>query len=179
MSKGQKEKIKQVNNMEQTKLENKIELVQSRLEGHDIGAMLPVLEANFTAALNATTDEDRDKMWSAIRSLCGTLTDANGDKLTVIANGRQVEPALAIVFESMINTLNNLATTLYADPLIQAIAMPSSRSGGTYDEASFVESFTESYMNKCKRAINEKRWNGKLNEAGLPEITPFPIKEGA
>ena len=59
--------------MDENKYTEKANEVLEWLKVNDAGALGPVIEATLQAGLTATTDEDRDKFWASVRSLCGTL----------------------------------------------------------------------------------------------------------
>ena len=59
--------------MDEMKYAEKVGEVLEWLKVNDAGALGPVIQATCEAGLTATTDEDRDKFWASIRSLCGTL----------------------------------------------------------------------------------------------------------
>ena len=62
--------------MDKNKYEMKATEILVWLNVNDAGALGPVIEATLQAGLSATTDEDRDKFWASVRSLCGTLPNS-------------------------------------------------------------------------------------------------------
>ena len=46
------------------------------LAENDAGAMTPVIEINLQAGNDATSDEDRDRFWEAVRAICKTLPNS-------------------------------------------------------------------------------------------------------
>tara|TARA_B110000902_G_C14149762_1_gene529047 strand:+ start:697 stop:948 length:252 start_codon:yes stop_codon:yes gene_type:complete len=47
------------------------------LKENEAGALGPVIDATIQAGLTATTDDDRIKFWSSVRSLVSALPDMN------------------------------------------------------------------------------------------------------
>jgi len=46
------------------------------LDVNNAGSLGPVIKATAQAGLTADSDEDRDKFWASVRSLCGTLPNS-------------------------------------------------------------------------------------------------------
>lgn len=166
---------KQVINMDETKWSGRSTEIRSWLATNEkqAGAMLTVIQSNLDAGDNATNDDDRDKIWMAVRAICGTLD------VSPIKKGQRMDATLSASLDSIESTLTVIYTDLYNNnPLIQAIEQPSARTGGTYTLESYIEAKISSHLGKLKRAHNEERWDMTLDKkSNLPTLTPFPIKE--
>ena len=83
--------------------------------------------------------------------------------------------ALANV-ESVVETAFASIPTEYHATLL-AVIVPHGRTGGVY---SSMDEMTAYYVNQAHNymvtSIKEGRFNGKLNKAGVPQITPRPTK---
>ena len=159
-------RIGQVKIMEQQKYETKANEILTWLEHNDAGALGPVIEATLQAGMTATTDEDRDKFWASVRSLCGTLPKSP------IRRGIQsnlTAEQMATV-DSVTSRIENAFASIGEADLILDVMLPrqtNKRSGRYSSIEEFAADMAQSVQRKLKVAINEKRWNGAYNAADL------------
>jgi hypothetical protein len=152
--------------MEQQKYETKANEILTWLEHNDAGALGPVIEATLQAGLTADSDEDRDKFWASVRSLCGTLPKSP------IRRGIQsnlTAEQMATV-DSVTSRIENAFASIGEADLILDVMLPrqtNKRSGRYSSIEEFAADMAQSVQRKLKVAINEKRWNGAYNAADL------------
>jgi len=125
---------------------------------------------------NAATDELRSTYWTAIRSIGSTMDgfpSARKGRESTLTEEQQI--ALANV-ESVVETAFASIPTEYHATLL-AVIVPHGRTGGVY---SSMDEMTAYYVNQAHNymvtSIKEGRFAGKLNKAGVPQITPRPTK---
>ena len=159
--------------MEQQKYETKTNEIMVWLDANDAGSLEPVIRATIEAGLiEGTTDEQRERYWSSVRSLCGNLAKnpvrrGSPSKHTpeALANVDAVESRLISVFSSIEE----------AD-LILDIYHPrqNDKHTGHYDS---IEAWAASMAASGKRylmqALNDSRWDGEM----VDNLTNMALKE--
>ena len=152
--------------MDSKKNETKANEILTWLEHNDAGALGPVIEATLQAGLTATTDEDRDKFWASVRSLCGTLPKSP------IRRGIQsnLTAEQVATVDSVTSRIENAFASIGEADLIMDIMLPrqtSKRSGRYSSIEEFAADMAQSVQRKLKAAIAENRWDGSLNGDNL------------
>ena len=152
--------------MDSKKYETKANEILTWLEHNDAGALGPVIEATLQAGLTATTDEDRDKFWASVRSLCGTLPTSP------IRRGIQsnLTAEQVATVDSVTSRIENAFASIGEADLIMDIMLPrqtSKRSGRYSSIEEFAADMAQSVQRKLKAAISENRWDGSLNGDNL------------
>ena len=72
-------------------------MISAWLNENDAGAMTNVIQVNLEAGNSATTDEDRDRFWEAVRALCKTLPNSPIKK----GRGSTLAPEIQAVLDSI------------------------------------------------------------------------------
>lgn len=163
--------------MEQQKYETKADEILTWLEHNDAGALGPVIEATLRAGLTATTDEDRDKFWASVRSLCGTLPKSP------IRRGIQssLTAEMSACVDSVVNRIESAFASIGEAELILDVMHPRQRgdSIGHYDSIeSWAADMAASTKRKLMAAIKDNRWDGLLNSDNLTGMDlPAPKAE--
>ncbi len=163
--------------MEQQKYATKANEILTWLEHNDAGALGPVIEATLQAGMTATTDEDRDKFWASVRSLCGTLPKSP------IRRGIQssLTAEMSACVDSVINRIESAFASIGEADLILDVMHPRQRgdSIGHYDSIeSWAADQAASVKRKLMAAIKDNRWDGLLNGDNLTGMDlPAPKAE--
>lgn len=148
---------------------------ENQPESDNLNAVL----LSLTLGDNAATDELRSTYWTAIRSIGSTMEGfpaaRRGRESTL---SEEQELVLATVEESVAAAIAQIPTD--SQDLILSVIVPHGRTGGVYeafgDYVAAMKAKAHSYMLK---AIKEGRWDGiKVNDRGVPQITPPPVNTG-
>lgn len=158
--------------MQEAKWILKTGAVRNWLDDNDAGAMTAVILANLDAGDSASSDEDRDKFWAATRAICSTLDESP------ISSTPRGDPILSAALNTVHEQCITAFTEMYENhAIIGATQMPTARTGGVFTCETFAEAKAESIVGALRRAKNDGRWDGTVNEDGLPTVTPHPIKD--
>jgi len=158
--------------MEQEKYEMKANEILVWLNVNDAGALGPVIEATLQAGLSATTDEDRDKFWASVRSLCGTLP--NSPIRRGIQSNLTAEQSANV--DSVVTRIETAFASIGEAELILDVMHPRQRgdSIGHYGSIEdWAKSMAQTVMRQLKAALKEDRWNGELTDG----LTNMALKE--
>jgi hypothetical protein len=161
--------------MDMEKFEMKVNEILVWLEVNDAGALGPVIKATCEAGLTATTDEDRDKFWASIRSLCGTLPKSPIRR--GIQSSLSTEQAASV--DSVVSRIESAFASIGEAALILDVILPrqTEKSNGRYDSIeSWAADMAASVQRKLKEAIKENRWDGTLNDENLTGMALPPVK---
>tara|TARA_R110000787_G_scaffold249084_3_gene354671 strand:+ start:914 stop:1438 length:525 start_codon:yes stop_codon:yes gene_type:complete len=156
--------------MDEMKYNEKANEILTWLKANDAGALGPVIEATLQAGFTATTDEDRDKFWASVRSLCGTLPKSP------IRRGIQssLTATQSANVDSVITRIELAFASIGDAELIMDVFFPRQR-GDSMGPYATIEDFSVDMGAKVSRAlklaIKEDRWNGELVK-GLTGMTP-------
>jgi hypothetical protein len=152
--------------MENEKFNQKANEILTWLEHNDAGALGPVIEATLQAGMTATTDEDRDKFWASVRSLCGTLPKS--------PIRRGIQSALTAEQLACVDSVTSRIELVFASigeaDLIVDVMHPRQR-GDSIGHYPSIEAWAADMASSVKRklmvAIKENRWDGLLNGDNL------------
>ena len=158
--------------MENEKYNQKANEILTWLEHNDAGALGPVIEATLQAGLTATTDEDRDKFWASVRSLCGTLPKSP------IRRGIQssLTAEMSACVDSVVNRIESAFASIGEAELILDVMHPRQRgdSIGHYDSIeSWAKAMAASGRRYMMEALNQGRWGGSMTD----NLTKMALKE--
>jgi len=163
--------------MENEKFNQKANEILTWLKVNDAGALGPVIEATLQAGMTATTDEDRDKFWASVRSLCGTLPKSP------IRRGIQsnlTAEQIACV-DSVTSRIELAFASIGEANLIVDVMHPRQRgdSIGHYPSIeAWAADMAASVKRKLMSAIKDNRWDGLLNSDNLTGMDlPAPKAE--
>lgn len=157
--------------MDEMKYAEKVGEVLEWLKVNDAGALGPVIQATCEAGLEATTDEDRDKFWASIRSLCGTLPKSPIRR--GIQSNLTAEQMAAV--DSVVNRIVSAFASICEHDLILDVFFPRQRgeSMGPYaDIEAFASDMGAKVKRSIKKAITDNRWDGLLNDDLLTGMVP-------
>ena len=150
--------------------------VRAWAETQDPSDNLQAVMLSLTLGDNAASDELRSTYWTAIRSIGSTMEgfpSARKGRESTLNEEQQI--ALATVENVVAKAFASIPTE-YHDTLL-AVIVPHGRTGGVYDS---MEEMTAHYVSAAHgymvQSIKDGRFNGKLNKAGVPQITPRPTK---
>tara|TARA_R110000744_G_scaffold121036_1_gene225398 strand:- start:1365 stop:1880 length:516 start_codon:yes stop_codon:yes gene_type:complete len=152
--------------MENMKFKEKANEILTWLKSNDAGALGPVIEATLQAGLTATTDEDRDKFWASVRSLCGTLPKSPIRR--GIQSSLSAEQSANV--DSVTTRIENAFASIGEAALILDVMHPRQRGDSIGPYASieaWAMDMASSINRKLKMAIKENRWDGSLNGDNL------------
>ena len=158
--------------MEKQKYEEKANEILVWLKVNDAGALGPVIEATLQAGLSAETDDDRDKFWASVRSLCGTLP--NSPIRRGIQSNLTAEQSANV--DSVVSRIETAFASIGEADLILDVMHPRQRgdSIGHYDSIEdWAKNMAQSVMRQLKVALKEKRWDGSLTDG----LTNMALKE--
>ena len=158
--------------MDKQKYDMKANEILVWLNVNDAGALGPVIEATLKAGLTADSDEDRDKFWSSVRSLCGTLP--NSPIRRGIQSSLTAEQSANV--DSVINRIESAFASIGEADLILDVMHPRQRgdSIGHYGSIEdWASNMAQSVERQLKLAIKEDRWSGELNDG----LTNMALKE--
>mgnify|MGYP003638050470 FL=1 len=160
-------------NMENDKWTMKSNDIREWLKHNDAGAMSAVIAVNLDAGDLATTDEDRDRFWEAVRALCKTLPNSPIKK----GRGSTLEPAIQACVDSVQNRIQLAFATISDSDLILEVMLPHGKTGGVYaDIEAFAKDMATKAVRVLKAALKEDRWDGTMTDEGLTNMTPL-VKE--
>ena len=163
--------------MDKDKYETKANEILVWLNVNDAGALAPVIEATLQAGLTADSDEDRDKFWASVRSLCGTLP--NSPIRRGIQSSLTAEQSANV--DSVVHRIESAFASIGEAALILDVMHPRQRgdSIGHYDSIeSWAADMAASVKRKLMAAIKDNRWNGLLNSDNLTGMAlPAPKVE--
>jgi len=162
--------------MDMQKYDEKVSEVLEWLKVNDAGALGPVIQATCEAGLTATTDEDRDKFWASIRSLCGTLPKSPIRR--GIQSSHTAEQMAAV--DSVVTRIASAFASIGEQDLILDVFFPRQRgeSIGPYGSMDdFAADMGAKVKRSIKKAITDKRWNGLLNDDMLTGMIPPALTE--
>lgn len=157
--------------MDMQKYTEKVGEVLEWLKVNDAGALGPVIQATCEAGLTATTDEDRDKFWASIRSLCGTLPKSPIRR--GIQSSLTAEQVAAV--DSVVNRIESAFASIGEEELMLDVFFPRQRgdSMGAYANIdAFASDMSAKVKRSIKKAITENRWDGLLNDNMLTGMIP-------
>jgi len=157
--------------MDMQKYTEKVGEVLEWLKGNDAGALGPGIQATCEAGLTATTDEDRDKFWASIRSLCGTLPKSPIRR--GIQSSLTAEQMAAV--DSVVNRIQSAFASIGEEDLILDVFFPRQRgeSMGPYGNIeNFASDMAEKVKRSIKKAITDNRWDGLLDDNMLTGMVP-------
>tara|TARA_R110000850_G_scaffold21286_1_gene62905 strand:- start:64 stop:582 length:519 start_codon:yes stop_codon:yes gene_type:complete len=157
--------------MNEEKYTEKANEVLEWLKVNDAGALGPVIEATLQAGLTATTDEDRDKFWASVRSLCGTLPKSPIRR--GIQSSLTAEQMAAV--DSVVNRITSAFASIGEEDLILDVFFPRQRgeSMGPYgDIEAFASDMGAKVKRSIKKAITDNRWDGLLTDDSLTGMVP-------
>jgi DnaJ-domain-containing protein 1 len=157
--------------MDMQKYTEKVGEVLEWLKVNDAGALGPVIQATCEAGLTATTDEDRDKFWASIRSLCGTLPKSPIRR--GIQSSLTAEQVAAV--DSVVNRIESAFASIGEEELMLDVFFPRQRgdSMGPYGNIdAFASDMAAKVKRSIKKAITENRWDGLLDDNMLTGMVP-------
>tara|TARA_R110000796_G_C14432396_1_gene421282 strand:+ start:220 stop:738 length:519 start_codon:yes stop_codon:yes gene_type:complete len=157
--------------MDMQKYTEKVGEVLEWLKVNDAGALGPVIQATCEAGLTATTDEDRDKFWASVRSLCGTLPKSPIRR--GIQSSLTAEQVAAV--DSVVNRIESAFASIGEEELMLDVFFPRQRgdSMGAYANIdAFASDMSAKVKRSIKKAITENRWDGLLNDNMLTGMIP-------
>ena len=157
--------------MDEMKYNEKANEILTWLKANDAGALGPVIQATCEAGLTATTDEDRDKFWASIRSLCGTLPKSPIRR--GIQSSLTAEQVAAV--DSVVNRIESVFASIGEEDLMLDVFFPRQRgdSMGPYGNIdAFASDMAAKVKRSIKKAITENRWDGLLNDNMLTGMVP-------
>lgn len=150
--------------------------VRAWAEKQDPSDNLQAVMLSLTLGDNAASDELRSTYWTAIRSIGSTMEgfpSARKGRESTLNEEQQI--ALATVEETVATAFASIPTE-YHDTLL-AVIVPHGRTGGVYDSMEdMVAHFVGAAHGYMVQSIKDGRFDGKLNKAGVPQITPRPTK---
>tara|TARA_R100000353_G_scaffold5190_2_gene7378 strand:+ start:883 stop:1368 length:486 start_codon:yes stop_codon:yes gene_type:complete len=149
--------------MEEDKMNMNLEKCEAWLSQSDRGDIGGVIEAQISLARNAGNDEERERLWVAIRSLGAMYPDWSN----YFKRGRgssmpdSVQNALASVLSDVQAAYTQMANDY---PVILSVATRHGKSGGGLYES--VEEYVDSEVKKVNTRLTKHyrngEWNGEL-----------------
>lgn len=158
--------------MDKDKYETKANEILVWLNVNDAGALGPVIEATLQAGLTADTDDDRDKFWASVRSLCGTLP--NSPIRRGIQSSLTAEQSANV--DSVMTRIETAFASIGEADLIIDVMHPRQRgdSIGHYGSIeAWASSMAKTVERQLKAALKEGRWSGELTDG----LTNMALKE--
>ena len=146
--------------------------IRTWLQHNDAGAMATVISVNLDAGDQATSDEDRDRFWEAIRALCKTLPNSPIKK----GRGSTLDPAIQANVDSVSNRIQTAFASITDADLILEVCLPHGKTGGAYaDIDAFASDMAQKAIRTLKTGLKEERWDGSMTEENLTGMTPPPL----
>ena len=143
--------------MDIDKWTEKASMISAWLNENDAGAMTNVIQVNLEAGNSATTDEDRDRFWEAVRALCKTLPNSPIKK----GRGSTLAPEIQAVLDSISDEVAQAASDFFATGSMNMLLLKHGKSGGglfTADEYSAYMSST--IVGSLKKRLKNGIWDG-------------------
>ena len=157
--------------MDKEKWIEKQEQISEWLNNNDIGAMGTVIRVNLEAGDSATTDEDRDRFWEAIRALCKTLPNSPIQK----GRGSTLPIEVQTVLDTLSDEVAQAASDFFAIGNLSNLLQKHGKSGGgLFIEDEYPKYMVQSIMSHMRRRYKDGIWDGTLE--GLNSQT-FPQPE--
>ncbi len=161
--------------MDENKYNEKANEILEWLKVNDAGALGPVIEATLQAGLTATTDDDRDKFWASVRSLCGTLPKSpirRGIQSSLTAEQLAAVDSVATRIETAFASIGD--TDIVLDVMMPRQTADSNGPYSTIED--YASDMRAKVVRVIKKAITDNRWSGLLNDDGLTGMTPPEVK---
>lgn len=157
--------------MEKTKFDEKTNEILIWLDANDAGALEPLIRMNIEIGQACTDEEELERYWASIRSLCGNMEknpvrrgSPSKHSPETLANVDAVESRLITAFLSIDES-----------ELVLDIFHPrqTEDSQGHYDLESWAAHMAASGKRYMMLALNENRWDGELTD----NLTNMALKE--
>lgn len=156
--------------MEQEKYAKNLQKVRAWMNENDAGAMAPVLEAQM--ALPAETEQDRDRLWQAIRAIAAMLPNSP------IKKGRG--SSLPVEVQTLIDAISHeygveMGLAWNAGDNRYLMRKHGKSGGGLFaNQDEVLETHAAKMASDLKRRFNDGIWDG--TREGLHSQT-FPVQE--
>lgn len=158
-----------VNIMNTEKYEANLTKIREWMKMNDAGSLGVVLEAQI--ALPVENDDDRDRVWTAIRAIAKMLPNSP------IRPGAasKLSPEVQATLDSISNGVRTAARSYFNAGMGNLLRMHGKSGGGLYADADeFAEAEAKKIVNDLKRRMRENIWDGTIE--GLSTQT-FPVLE--
>ena len=155
--------------MNTEKYEANLTKIREWMKMNDAGSLGVVLEAQI--ALPVENDDDRDRVWTAIRAIAKMLPNSP------IRPGAasKLSPEVQATLDSISNGVRTAARSYFNAGMSTLLRMHGKSGGGLYANADeFAEAEAKKIVNDLKRRMRENIWDGTIE--GLSTQT-FPVPE--
>ena len=147
--------------------------IMAWLNENDVGAMNDVIKVNLEAGNSATTDDDRNRFWEAVRAICKTLPNSP------ISHGRgsTLDPKIQAVLDSISDEVAQAASDFFAIGNMGLILQKHGKSGGgLFTQEEYAEYMAKQAVSNLKTRLKGDNpiWDG--TRQGL-ETQTFPVQE--
>lgn len=160
--------------MDKEKLIEKCNKVLAWLDANDAGAMEQVIRTNIEAALKADNDEERDKMWTAVRSVCNVLDNSPIRRMQGASS--KYDAVQQANFDALENEIQQSLGVLWNSGNMQYVLQRHGKSGGgLFDsDEDYYTYASKAMMRHMKDRLDDGIWDGTID--GLSSQT-FPEPE--
>ena len=144
--------------MDMTKWTEKVTMIESWLKENDAGAINDLIIQTLEAGKVASSDEERDRFWEAVRAICKTLPNSPIKK----GRGSQLPPEIQAVLDSISDEVSQAASDFFASGNISMLLTKHGKSGGgLFSDADEYSAYMAStIVNSLKRRLKDNVWDG-------------------